>query len=134
MDTSLIEMPARRSRRRHSAEFKQRIVEACQQPGVSISAVSLANGLNHNMVRNWIIAAERGAKSLRAPAEQGDGPRSSSDAPTPPPAIGFIPLGAIRAESCAITIEINRGTTAIKVSWPSSSAADCATWMRELLR
>ena len=50
MNTSIIELPARRSRRRHPAEFKRRIVQACQQGGISIAAVALANGLNANNV------------------------------------------------------------------------------------
>ena len=33
-----------------------------------------------------------------------------------------------------IRIELRRGTTAIAVTWPSDAAAQCAAWMRELLR
>ena len=33
-----------------------------------------------------------------------------------------------------IRIELQRGATAIKVTWPSTAAADCAAWLRELLR
>jgi hypothetical protein len=33
-------------------------VAACLQPGMSLSAVSLANGLNPNMVRKWVIDAD----------------------------------------------------------------------------
>jgi len=31
-------------------------------------------------------------------------------------------------------IELQRGATAFKVAWPSTAAADCAAWLRELLR
>ena len=43
-----------RKRRRHSEEFRARVVAACQEPGVSVASVALANGLNANLVRRWI--------------------------------------------------------------------------------
>ena len=45
MDTTLLEAPGRRTRRKHSAEFKASVIHACQQPGVSMASVALANGL-----------------------------------------------------------------------------------------
>ena len=33
-----------------------------------------------------------------------------------------------------IRIDLRRGATAITVHWPSAEAAQCAAWMRELLR
>jgi hypothetical protein len=33
-----------------------------------------------------------------------------------------------------ICIEVTRGNTDIKVSWPSAFAGDCVLWLRELLR
>jgi transposase len=49
----------RRRRRRHSALFKAEAVGACQQPGVSVAAVALARGLNANLLRKWVMQAER---------------------------------------------------------------------------
>jgi hypothetical protein len=34
----------------------------------------------------------------------------------------------------AIEVELRRGSTVVKVSWPLSAAADCGDWLRELLR
>ena len=45
--------PAIHRRRRHAPEFKQALVALCQ-PGVSVSAVALAHGLNSNLLRRWI--------------------------------------------------------------------------------
>jgi transposase-like protein len=39
---------ALRSKRRHGAEFKARVIEACRHPGVSIAAVALDHRLNAN--------------------------------------------------------------------------------------
>ena len=33
-----------------------------------------------------------------------------------------------------IQIGLRRGATAVKITWPIAAAADCAAWMRELLR
>lgn len=60
MDTSVVvESPGRRTYRRHGAKFKAQVVRACRQPGVSIAAVALANGLNANMLRRSMVEAER---------------------------------------------------------------------------
>jgi len=56
-----------RRRRRFSAEFKREVVQACQQPGMSLSGVALRYGLNANMVRKWVVR-ERLGESMPAPA------------------------------------------------------------------
>ena len=45
--------PRSTPRRRHAAEFKAKVLAACNEPGASISAVALAHGLNDNQVRKW---------------------------------------------------------------------------------
>ena len=50
--------PTGRGWRRHSAEFKARVIELARRPGVSTAAVALANGLNANMLRRWVREAE----------------------------------------------------------------------------
>ena len=49
----------RRRRRIHSNEFKAQVVAACKPAGVSIAAVAMANGVNANLTRRWVVAAER---------------------------------------------------------------------------
>jgi transposase len=116
----------RRRRRNHSAEFKALVVDACSRPGASVAAVAMANGVNANLARRWIVAAERrlgGGAAL--PTVR------SAIAPTT-----FVPLGLPAAEPqpAPIRIELRRGATTIDVSWPGGAAAECAAWMRELLR
>ncbi|MBS4155495.1 transposase, partial [Cobetia sp. MC34] len=43
MESSVLEVP--RKRRRFTAAFKARIVEACQQPGASVAGVALEHSL-----------------------------------------------------------------------------------------
>jgi transposase-like protein len=118
----------RRRRRKHSAAFKAEVVAACRKPGVSIAAVALANRLNANLLRRWVVAEERAKPSATVSAAPA---RSSVESRT------FIP---IQVESAAvrvaqeITIELRRGAMVVKVGWPLAAAADCAIWLRELLR
>ena len=49
----------RRVRRRHSPEFKARVVDACQVRGASVAGVALAHGVNANLVRKWVINRRR---------------------------------------------------------------------------
>src|SRR5687768_13100361 len=51
----LVDHVRRDGRRQYRPEAKQAIVEQCRRPGVSIAAVALANGLNANVVRRWLV-------------------------------------------------------------------------------
>ena len=117
----------RRRRREHSAEFKAQVVAACSAPGVSIAAVAMANGVNANLARRWVVNAERR-----------NGAQLATTASVAP--MAFVPLGLPHATPTPtpapadIRIELRRGATAIQVSWPCAAASECAAWMRELLR
>ena len=129
MDTYPSELPDRRRRRRHSPEFRAAVIEACRQPGVSVAGVALANGLNANMLRKWVNEAER--------ADRGEAGSGSQIAPHAhsEPMTGFVPLALpVPAARPDIRIEVKRAGTAISVTWPSNAAAECAAWLRELLR
>lgn len=52
--------PLRRTRRPHSEEFKRSLIDACGEPGVSVTGVVLANGINTNQLRRLI--RERGVE------------------------------------------------------------------------
>ena len=129
MSTMAKEAPSRRRRRVHSEEFKASVVRASQQPGVSMASVALANGLNATMLRRWVVEAERGAGS----------PRLSSTAMVhaqAKPAFVQMPLPVPTASAASgdIRIEVQRGALRVAVSWPAGAAAQCAAWLRELLR
>ncbi|WP_229203069.1 transposase [Burkholderia ambifaria] len=44
-------------RRRHSKEFKEKVIRAAMQPNVSIAAVALHYRLNANLLRRWVAAS-----------------------------------------------------------------------------
>ena len=56
-----------RIKRRHSDEFKARVVAACEGRGASVAGVSMAHGVNANLVRKWIIKKRRGLVPTHAP-------------------------------------------------------------------
>jgi transposase-like protein len=136
MDTSGIELPSRRTRRRHASEFRDQVVRACRQPGVSIAAVALANGLNADMVRKWVSDAE--ARSGQTPASEPGRPALANGKPMSSASAAFVqlalPAPAAPAPVDEIRVELQRGAIAVKVAWPSTAAAECADWLRELLR
>ena len=131
MNTSDDGNSTRRRRRKHSAEFKAEVIAACRKPGVSMAALALANRLNANLLRRRVVAEERAQAAKPSETVSAAPARSSIESRT------FIP---IQVESSAvtavreITIELRRGATVVKVGWPLAAAADCAIWLRELLR
>ena len=115
----------RRSRRVHGVEFKAQVVAACSSPGVSIAAVAMANGVNANLARRWVIDSERRRSDAPAGTDSGGVPTTFVPLKLPPPDQIAPP---------SIRIELRRGAITISVSWPCSAASECAAWMRELLR
>ncbi len=119
----------RRRRRKHSPQFKAAVVAACRKPGVSIASVALANRLNANLVRRWVDAQERSGLPVRpAPAVKSRQIALAAEQFLP---ITIEPASAVRE---SITIEVRHGSTVVNVSWPIGAAAECADWLRTLLR
>ena len=132
MNTSQNGSGDRRRRRRHSADFKARVVAACRRPGVSIAAVALDHRLNANLLRRWVVAAERAGQEAHPITV-----RSVAPARALPAHAAFVPVDVQASPVVAaqeIMIEFRRGATVVKVSWPLAAAAGCAAWLGELLR
>ena len=53
-----VRLVARDGRRRYDPGSKERLVAACLQPGVSISGLALAHGINANLLRKWVKDAK----------------------------------------------------------------------------
>ena len=119
----------RSARRNHAHELKKAVLDECHAgvsvAGVSVASVAMAHGLNADFVHKW--------RRL----EQG----KAAEAATPPIAAQtFIPLviasptPSTCAEPCELRIELRRGALVATVSWPMSATAECAGWLRALLR
>ena len=122
-------------RRRHSAQFKALVLAECAAPGASVAKVAMSHGLNANIVHRWRkLARQRDCAGVRCTPS----PAILLAQPVAPGAPQFVPVSVAQTASppaCAdIQIELRRGATALKIAWPITAAADCAAWMRELLR
>ena len=113
------------SRSRHSEELKAKVVVECMRPGASVAAISLARGLNANLVRQWLRTAKAARNDVTV--NEGAGEQGFVELQLPKP----VPMMPVPQD---IRIEVRRGATTITVAWPTSAAADFAAWMRELLR
>lgn len=115
-------------RRRHSAELRAQVLAECDAPGASVAAVAQSHGLNANLVHKWRRGpgSAKSATLVRSPdiGEKAGG------------AFVALQLPAERAPAAApdIRIELRRGTTTVKIAWPTEAAGDCAAWLREWLR
>jgi len=128
MDTTLAK-PGSRTRRRHSPEFKAQVIEACQQPGVSVAAVALANGLNANYLRRWINNERE-----RVAGNQSKAGVVTTSPAKPTALVPVIVETPSLAESSEIRIDIRRGRTALQLAWPVGAAETLAPLLNELLR
>jgi transposase len=100
---------------------------------VSIAAVAMSRGVNANLLRRWVAEAERDGRDIAVEPRVVEVPRPTPAAPAP----SFMPVALPPPSPVAaadIRVELRRGGTAITVTWPSSAAAECASWMRELLK
>ena len=121
-------------RRRHGAQLKAMVLEQCAAPGASVARVAMSHGLNANIVHGWRkLARERDVAATRSAAGPAAVPAK--------PAQGmpqFVPVSLTHPRPMSapadIQIELRRGATAVKITWPITAAAGCAAWMRELLR
>ncbi len=54
------------ARRHHDRAFKARLVEQSMQPGASVAAIAMENGVNANLLFKWRRDRQREVKSLNA--------------------------------------------------------------------
>jgi transposase len=89
-----------------------------------MASVALARGINANLLRRWVHEAE--VAPVKAPLSCEPAPARST----------FVPMQLPEpvASGGDIRLELRRGATTITVTWPMAAAAECASWMRELLR
>ena len=99
----------------------------------SIAAVAMSRGVNANLLRRWVAEAERDGHDVAIEPAVVEAPSPAPAAPAPT----FVPMALPPPSPVAaadIRVELRRGGTAITVTWPSSAATECASWMRELLK
>lgn len=132
MNTTELQMPAAgRRRARYSDDFKRQVVAACRKPGVSTAAVALANALNANMLRRWVVESGQ--------LELSDRPVRSNALASVQAKAAFVPVkfdpppAPPSAPPAQIRIELQHGNTAVQIHWPLQASSQCAQWLREVL-
>ena len=108
------------SRRRYSEKQKLQVMAECAAGATSVAKVAMAHGINANVVHRWRQLARDTQSAKPERAEQ------------------FVPVSlngtAVQTNAPDIQIQLRRGNTAVTITWPVGAAAECAAWMRELLR
>jgi len=106
----------------HGASLKAHVLAECERPGASIAAVAMAHAsVNANLVHKWRAQV----------AKHQDTAVTASNA-------SFVPVpveaAALTSKVTELRIGLRRGPATATVSWPMLSAAECAAWLREVLR
>ena len=115
-----MEHSKRVGRRRHDDELKAKVLSECEAPGASIAQVALTHGLNANLVHKWRRQAGGVGHSLATPE-----------------VTTFIPVTMTPSAPAVlddIRVELRRGALTVNVTWPLAASAQCAGWLRELLK
>jgi transposase-like protein len=103
------------------------VVAACRKPGVSIASVALDHRLNANLVRRWVVTEERAGAGGALEV-----PNTTANAMS-----AFVPVALERSgggSAHEIVIELRRGATLVKLTWPLAAANACSAWLRDLLQ
>ena len=92
-----------------------------RQPGISVSAVALENGVNANLLRRWM---------KQFPVD--------ANLPIVPPPAKLVPVQLEQVNASPpnedIQFDIRRGSTRINIRWPIDKAEACAQWLGALLK
>ena len=122
------------TRRRHSAQLRALVLEQCAAPRASVAKVAMSHGLNANMVHGWRKLSRGVDVAAARPAPSPAAVPANHAASSPQ----FVPVTLTSSASTLapadIRIELRRGATTMAITWPAAAGADCAAWMRELLR
>lgn len=130
---STLEVPKRRA---YSAQLKAQVLLQCSQEGASVSGVALSYSLNANMVHRWIREARQRVLVEAAEASgQQFVPLQLQDATVIEAETGTAPVPSeATGSSCAIRIEVRRGSAVVSIDWPTDCATSCGAWLRDWLR
>lgn len=126
--TTVAAPPKKRSWRRHSDEFRSRVIEMARQAHTSVAAVALANGLNANMLRRWVREAEMAGEGRIDDSRQRDAVAFVQLPMTAPPAAPATPAPVPVA--AGVMVEIQRNGATVRASLPLDSRS--AAWLREV--
>lgn len=105
---------SRKGRANYSREFKQRLVEAANQPGVSVSKLAQEHGVNANLLFKWRRDAKAEAPALY-PIELVLPPLSTELLLPPPPQPETLTPDTASEPTPSGTIEIRLGRAMVVI-------------------
>ncbi|MGY4028286.1 IS66-like element accessory protein TnpA [Aeromonas rivuli] len=105
---------SRKGRANYSREFKQRLVEAANQPGVSVSKLAQEHGVNANLLFKWRRDAKAEAPALY-PIELVLPPSSTESLLPPPPQPETLTPDTASEPTPSGTIEIRLGRAMVVI-------------------
>ena len=89
--------------------------------------MALERSMNANVLRRWVVAAEREEGNPAAPAR--------ALAPLAAPAKqSFVPVSMGSKAEGTVRIEVRRGNLTVNVQWPASGMHECSIWLHEVLK
>jgi transposase len=99
-----------KGRRRYSAEFKAKVVQACDEPGQSVAGVARRHDLNANLLHKWRNQSRSNSAEafIRLP----------------------VPVRAATASVPTIRIDLPGG---IAIHWPTEDMALSVNWLKALI-
>lgn len=105
---------SRKGRANYSREFKQRLVDAANQPGVSVSKLAQEHGVNANLLFKWRRDAKAKAPALY-PIELVLPPSSTEHLLPPPPQPETLTPETASEPTPSGTIEIRLGRAMVVI-------------------
>ena len=104
-------------RRKHSPEFRVRVVKECEESGKSVAQIARQYQLNANLIHKW----------------RRDLQQSSSTCSNDFIALPLIPAPANPPSGeSTIKVELSSGLGSIVLHWPVSEAHQLANWLSQL--
>ena len=118
------------ARRNHSAEFREQVLAACREPGASVAAIAMRNGLNANVIYRWLREKPHKTQTPLVTPTQASQVTSFLPVQLPQPVVKPVTVTA----SAEIRMELRRGGSSVIVNGPLQCSAECAAWLRDWLR
>ena len=113
----------RNGRRRYDPVSKQRLVEACREPGASLARLALWHGVNANLLRKWVtgqprqqrlgtsVSASKRAAAVFVPVVELCGVTGPSEPPSRPPVQHPVQPATADFPGPRLTVEMPNGVT-----------------------
>lgn len=116
-----------RQRRQHERTFKEELVRQSLQPGASVSAIALANGINANMLFKWRkehvrAASPRTAPTVLLPVEVTPAIEAASVSAATP---ALVPAAPARSAPRSGLIELEVAGVQLRLRGPVDEASLC---------